>query len=89
VCLRQTAANLRSKHLTTGCTVYVAGVLDAQTGHAYLERGHLHVHVRPEVPGDPSGQVGELDAANQVAAASAPSRRCRSTILSTWLLSAI
>lgn len=56
-------------NVTTGCTVYVAGVLDAQTGHAYPERGHLHVYVGPEVPGDPSRQVGELDAANQVAAA--------------------
>jgi len=61
--------NLRSKHATTGCTVYVAGVLDAQTGHAHSERGHLHVYVGPEVPGDPSRQVGELDATNQVAAA--------------------
>lgn len=48
--------------------VYVSGVLDAQTRHAYSERWHLDVHVGPEIPGDPSGQVGELDAADQVAA---------------------
>lgn len=57
------------KRTTEGCILHVAGVLDAQTRHAYLECGHPHVHVGPEVPGDPSGQVGELDAANQVAAA--------------------
>lgn len=48
--------------------VYVSGVLDAQTRYAYSERRHLDVHVGLEIPGDPSGQVGELDAANQVAA---------------------
>lgn len=61
--------NTYIKRTTAGCTVYVTGVLDAQTRYAYLECGHPHVHVGPEVPGDPSRQVGELDAANQIAAA--------------------
>lgn len=66
---QQIAANCVEQCANAGCIVYVVGVLDAQTGHAYPERGHPYVYVGSEVPSDPSGQVGELDAANQVATA--------------------
>jgi len=49
-------------------TFHVAGVLDAQAGHAYPERRYLYVHLGSEVSGDPSGQVGELDVTDQVTA---------------------
>lgn len=53
--------------LQPASSVYLAGVLDAQKGHAHPERGHPDVHLGSKVPSDPSGQVWELDPADQVA----------------------
>lgn len=61
-------ANLREFTSNFRLAVYIAGVLDAQAGHAYPERGRSYVHVGPEVHGEPSKQFGELDSANQIAA---------------------
>ena len=58
---------MKYRRLTPASSVYLAGVLDAQKGHAHPERGHPDVHLGSKVPSDPSGQVWELDPADQVA----------------------
>lgn len=55
---------------------FVTGVMDPPPRPAHPDRGRVHVHVGPALPGDALGQHGRLDAAHQVGAA-ARRRRLR------------
>lgn len=62
-----TVPKMKYRRLKPASSVYLAGVLDAQKGHAHPERGDPDVHLGSKVPSDPSGQVRELDPPDQVA----------------------